>query len=376
MDNAATTPLHPQVIQAVNEAMNAYANPSSLHHLGAEAEKLISTARAEVAGMLGVSPANIIFTSGGTEANNLAIKGALARSSRRGRLITSTIEHPSVLEVFRHLELKGREVCWIPVDSQAGLRLDTLEEALAKPTDLVSIMAVNNETGAIQPLQEIVAMVRAMQPQALIHFDGVQAPGKIRFDLGQLRADLVSISAHKIHGPKGVGALYAAKKDLLLPLFDGGGQEGGLRSGTENVMGIMGFGRAARLIREDDGGKIVTELRARFINGLESLPCRVVAPAQAVPHIVAVSFPGYRGEVMLQALSAYGVFVSTGAACSGKKGNLSHVAEALGLDAEAVTGLLRFSFSKLNTIAEIDYALAILRQVLDELAFVRGRRGR
>ncbi|MGI6364284.1 MAG: cysteine desulfurase family protein [Bacillota bacterium] len=377
LDNAATTPLHPQVKQTIAEAMDFYANPSSLHHLGAEVEKLLGRARAQVAGLLHVSPAGIIFTSGGTEANNLAIKGVLARSRRRGRILTSAIEHPSVLEVFRRLELEGWDVRRIPVDSRGRIMLDALEAALKEPAALVSIMAVNNEIGAVQPLDEAVTLIRSLQPQALIHVDGVQAPGKIEFDAEKLGVDMVSISAHKIHGPKGVGALYARRRDLLLPLLEGGGQEGGLRSGTENVLGILGFGQAAGLIRENLSADVqrVTQLRERLVAGLQDLPCRIISPPGGVPHILAASFPGFRGEVLLQALSGYGVYVSTGAACSGKKGNLSHVAEALGLDQETRTGLLRFSLSAFNTGAEIDYALARIGEVLDELAFVRGRRG-
>lgn len=378
LDNAATTPLHPQVKQAMSEAMDYFANPSSLHHLGAEVEKMLSHARAQVAGLLHASPGEIIFTSGGTEANNLAIRGSLARRERRGRLITTSIEHPSVLEVFRRLEMEGWDVQRIPVNSQGQIELGVLEAALQQQVALVSTMAVNNETGVRQPLAEVASMVKALQPQALLHIDGVQAPGKIDLDPARWGADLVSLSAHKIHGPKGVGALYVAHRDLLLPLWEGGGQEGGLRSGTENVMGIVGFGQAAGLVQENFSQALqqVTAMRSRFVAGLEDLPCKIISSPQDVPHIIAVSFPGFRGEILLQALSGYGVYVSTGAACSGKKGNLSHVADALGLDKELSTGLLRFSFSAFNTIEEIEYALARIKQVLDELAFVRGRRGR
>lgn len=378
MDNAATTPLHPQVKQAMTEAMDYYANPSSLHHLGAEVEKMVSRARTQVAGLLHARSGDILFTSGGTEANNLAIKGSLSRRGRPERLVTSSIEHPSVLEVFRRLEKEGWDVYRLPVDSQGQLELKALEAAMQLPVALVSIMAVNNEIGSRQPLAEAVNLVKTLQPQALVHIDGVQAPGKIDLDAARLGADFISLSAHKIHGPKGVGALYVARGDLLSPLWEGGGQERGLRSGTENVLGIVGFGQAASLVRENYSSALqqVTALRHRFLIGLQDLPCEIISPPQGVPHIVAVSFPGFRGEILLQALSGYGVYVSTGAACSGKKGNLSHVVEALGLDKETALGLLRFSFSVFNTVAEIDYALAKTRQVLDELAFVRGRRGR
>ena len=377
LDNAATTPLYPQVIEAMKTALEQYGNPSSLHHLGAGAEQMLAEARGEIAKLLKVSPGNIIFTSGGTEANNLAIKGTLA-GKNRGILITSSIEHPSVLSVFARLEREGWKVLRLPVYGQGVVLLDKLEAALREPTALVSIMAVNNEIGTVQPLQDIVALVRARQPRAVIHVDAVQALGKIELEPARLGVDLMSVSAHKIHGPKGVGALYAARPDTLTPLLDGGGQEGGLRSGTENIPGIVGFGRAVMLTRQELARRTakVARLRERFVQGLQELPCIVVSPARGVPHIVAVSFPGYRGEILLQALSGKGVYVSTGAACSGKKGNLSHVAEALGLDDETVTGMLRFSFSALNTEEEIDYALAMIRQVLAELAFIRGRRRR
>lgn len=376
LDNAATTPLHPEVIKALSTAMNQYGNPSSLHELGASAEQLVQHARKEVAGMLGVNPANIVFTSGGTEANNLAVKGFLSRGGRRGRLITSSIEHPSVFEVFRGLEAEGWDVIRIPVDNQGLLSLKALEKALQEPTLLVSIMAVNNETGSVQPIQEVVRLVRAIQPQTVIHTDAVQAPGKVSFNPMKLGVDMASVSAHKICGPKGIGALYLARRDLVKPLLNGGGQEGGLRSGTENVLSIVGFGRAAGLIGDFQQDEHVSMLRDLFIQGLSHIPCRIISPPGAVPHILAVAFPGFRGEILLQALSAQGVYVSTGAACSGKKGNLSHVADAMGLDEECTLGLIRFSFAGYNSIEDIHYALGKLKQVLDDLAFVRGRRSK
>lgn len=378
LDNAATTPLLPEVIEAVREALVHYANPSSLHAPGAEAEKTVSRARADVAALLNADPANLIFTSGGTEANNLAVKGLLARAGFRGRLITSTIEHPSVLEVFQRLETEGWDVVRIPVDAQGQVSMTALEQALDVPTVLVSIMAVNNEIGAVQPLEDIARLVKTRQPKAIMHTDAVQALGKIPFNPARLGVDMASFSAHKIHGPKGIGALYLAKRDLIQPLLDGGGQEGGLRSGTENVPGIAGFGMAARVAKAqlEDRMQLAAGLRAHFLEGLNRLSCRVVSPDSGVPHIIAAAFPGYRGEVLLQALSGEGIYVSTGAACSGRKGNLSHVAKAIGLDEQCSTGLLRFSFSAMITVAEIDYTLGKIEQVLDELAFVRGRRTR
>lgn len=273
--------------------------------------------------------------------------------------------------------MQGWEVLRLPVDEGGQVQLKALEEALAQPVQLLSIMAVNNETGAIQPLKEIVGLVRALQPDVCIHVDAVQALGKIPFRPQELGVNLASISAHKIHGPKGIGALYTDRRDLLLPLICGGGQEGGLRSGTENLLGIIGFGSGAREIEANMANNLshVTKLRQQFLQGLQDLPCKVIS-SDGVPHIVAVSFPGFRGEVLLHALSAYGVYVSTGAACSGKKGQLSHVAEAMGLDRETAEGLLRFSFSALTTEDEVAYAVQKIRQVLNDLSFVLGRRSR
>lgn len=374
LDNAATTPLLPQVSAAMAESLGQYGNPSSLHGLGVAAEQKVSAARKNVARLLGVSPGNLVFTSGGTEANNLALKGYLSRSQKRLTLVTSSIEHPSVLEVFQSLERLGWEVVYLPVDAQGKVKIAALEEALAEPVQLVSLMAVNNETGAVQPLAAAAAAIRKLQPEACFHVDAVQALGKIPFHPVEIGADLASFSAHKIHGPKGIGALYAKQFNLLRPIFNGGGQEGGLRSGTENVLGIIGFGQATKLAQVEENRERVAALRRHFLAGLQGLPCQVISPADAVPHILAVSFPGFRGEVLLQALSSRGVYVSTGAACSGKKGQLSQVAEAMGLSRELAEGMLRFSFSALNTEAEINYATECIRLAVQELAYVRGRR--
>lgn len=374
LDNAATTPLHPQATKAMSWAMEeGFANPSSLHRLGVEIEAQLDKAREEVAGLLAVKPEGVFFTSGGTEANNLAIQGAL--NSNRGRLLVSAVEHPSVREVFRQLERRGHQVVWLQVNKKGVVDLEKLEAELNQPVQLVSIMAVNNETGTIQPLKEICPLVRKKQPRALIHVDAVQAPGKVDFSPLSLGVDLASVSAHKIHGPKGVGALYAVRPQLLTPLFFGGGQEGNLRSGTENTIGIIGFGAAAAVARRqrEQWRQRLNELRQRFVAGLSDLGALIVSPADGSPHIVAASFPGHKGEVLLQALSEQGVYVSTGAACSGKKGNMSYVAEAMGLGRDAVHGMLRFSFSPLNTLEETDRALAALAGVLEQLAFVRGR---
>lgn len=377
LDNAATTKVHPKVIAAMTAALDQYANPSSLHEPGAAAEQMIVGAREEVARLLAVKPDNLIFTSGGTEANNLAIMGFLAHSPQRGRLVTTAVEHPSVREVFAELANKGRDVVYLPVDRGGQVELAALAAALTEPVQLVSIMTVNNEIGTIQPLAEAVRLIRATQPRTCIHTDAVQALAKVDFAPAELGVNLVSVSAHKIHGPKGIGALYVDKQEMLSPLFRGGGQEGGLRSGTENVPGIVGFGCAARELRLNLAENIgaLTRLRRQLISGLAALPCRVISPAAGAPHIVAAVFPGYKGEILVHALSARGVYVATGAACSGKRGKAGYVARAIGLESEWET-MLRFSLSPFGSEAEIEYALNSLAAVLAELAFTRGRRGR
>lgn len=378
LDNAATTPLHPKVITAMTASLSHYGNPSSLHSLGIEATKEIDGARENLARLLGVLRDNIVFTSGGTEANNLAIRGYLSHARRQGRIVTSTIEHPSVLEIFNELENSGWEVVRLPVDKQGKVVLAALTEVLAEPVELVSIMAVNNETGTIQPLAEAVSIVRALQPRACFHSDGVQGVGKIPLRPTSIGLDLLSLSAHKIFGPKGAGALYVRKPELLAPLFKGGGQENGLRSGTENVLAITGFGQAAQIVSESFATfqNQVSKLNKQFRTGLQELSCQVISPEDAVANILAVVFPGFKGEVLLQALSAYRVFVSTGAACSSKKGEFGRIAQAMGLDKEAADSMLRFSFSPFNTEKELDYALRKLKEVLADLDYVRGRKGK
>ncbi len=374
-DNAATTPLHSQVAGAMTLALQYFANPSSLHRLGLEAEKRNQASRRQVAEFLGVSPDAIFFTSGGTEANNLAIQGALQRP--RGRLLASRVEHPSVREIFIHLERQGWPVEWINVDGRGEVDLSHLATLLAEPVKMVSVMAVNNETGSIQPLEEVCRLVRKRQPQAFIHVDAVQAAGKIQFRPIDLDVDTAVVSAHKMLGPKGVGALYVANPGRIKPLFFGGGQEGKLCPGTENTWGITGFAAAAGLWENnnDAWNREVAKLRHQFAAGLEKLGARIVSPDTGSPYILAASFSGHKGEVLVNALSSRGLYVSTGAACSGKKGNLSHVAQAMGLEDDVIQGMLRFSFSPLNEKREVDMALEILTEVLEELAYVRGRSG-
>lgn len=385
LDNSATTKPRPEAVAAVLAAMEeSYGNPSSPHGLGLAAERLIDDARESVAAGLGVEPARITFTSGGTEANNAAILGA-ARAFRRrgGHLITSRIEHPSVLQAFLVLEEEGFRVTHLDVDAFGCFDPASLTAAVTPETILISTLHVNNEIGSVQPLTGITAALGRLRKGGrrlpLWHVDAVQSFGKLPLSLESEGIDLLSVSAHKLHGPKGCGALYIREGLELPPLLVGGGQEGGRRSGTENVGGIVGFGVAAALALAEgrDAAVGMGRLRRRLIDGvLAAVPwARLNGPLEppaAAPHIANISFPGLRGEVLVHALEEEGVYVSTGAACSARRHKPSHVLQALGLDPREVEGAIRFSLSPFTTDAEIETASLAVSRVARELkGFVR-----
>ncbi len=374
-DNAASTPLHPLVADGMVESLQKFANPSSLHRPGFVAEQQVQAARQQVADLLRVNADKMFFLPGGTEANNLAIGGSLRRN--KGRVLVSQVEHPSVREVCLHLEREGWPVKWIAVDGQGRVDLSHLAELAAEPVQLVTVMAANNETGTIQPLDEICRQIRQQHPRALIHVDAVQAVGKMDFEPEALGVDMVSISAHKMLGPKGIAALYVANPQGIKPLLFGGGQEESLWPGTENTWAITGLGITAQLWLENgDAWRAKLDgLRRKLVRGLTDLGGCIISPADGVPHILAVSFPGHKGEVLVNAFSAKGLYVSTGAACSGKKGAVSHVAQAMGIKDDVAQAMLRFSLSPLNQAQEVDKALGIVEEVLQELDYVRGRPG-
>ncbi|AGB41297.1 cysteine desulfurase family protein [Halobacteroides halobius DSM 5150] len=364
LDNAATTKVTPKVADKVKQVMTKeYGNPSSLHNKGLAAEKVIKEARENLAHKLQVEAKEIFFTSGGTEANNLAIKGALKTLRNKGnRIITSSIEHPSVLNVFKELEEEW-DVKYLEVDHKGSINLDQLEKLLTADTVLVSIMAVNNETGTIQPLKKISNILKSHK-NLYWHVDGIQALGKVNILPDKLGINLYSMSAHKIHGPMGVGALYVSSDTRLKSLVQGSSQEEGLRPGTENVPGIAGFGKAIKLLpskeeikdmyqlKKDLTTRILTEIDDVFLNGPQI--------EQGAAHIVNMSVAGLRGEVVVHSLEEEGIYISTGAACSSRQAN-SHVLEALEVGPDLITGALRFSFSLNNTKEEIDYTVDILK---------------
>lgn len=371
LDNNATTPVAPEVLEAMAPYWRErFGNPSSAHRKGVEAERAVRASRATIARLLGVKESEVIFTSGGTEGDNLAIKGVARALHRRGNhIVTTKIEHPAVLESCRDLEAEGFRVTYLDVDAGGLLTPEAVEAALTPETILVSIMHVNNELGTILPISEIAERVKRRHPQIVFHSDGVQAVGKTWVDLRGI--DLYTISGHKIHAPKGIGALIAREGVKMKPLLSGGGQERGWRSGTENVAGIVGLARALELMYEDLEGKLAyfRTLREHFLDGVRRIPgARINSPEQSVPTTVNVSFPGVPAEVLLHALEEEGVFASTGAACASRKRKRSHVLEAVGLPPEVSDSSLRFSFSRYTTREDIERALAALNRALERLA--------
>jgi cysteine desulfurase len=382
LDNSATTRTHPEVVSVMADVMkNVFGNPSSLHGLGAKAERLVDQARKVIARQLSCSPGEIFFTSGGTESNNLAIQGTADRYRERGRhLITTEVEHPSVYDAFRLLEQKGWKVTFLPVDKTGRVHPDDVERAITDETVLVSVMHVNNETGAVQPIEEIGQRLKKY-PRVLFHVDAVQSFGKIPLIPGKCRVDLMSASGHKLHGPKGIGFLYIRKGLSISPLLKGGGQEQGIRSGTENVPGIAGLAKAALLAegkrdlfleqcrrwKQDFLRQIIAGIPGVIVNG---------DPDRDAPYIVSLSFPGLKSEVIVHALEEEGVFVSSKSACSSKKEVPSRVLKAMGRTDEEALGGIRVSMGLETTEEDVRRAAeAIIRVVppLQQVMKVRKR---
>ena len=377
LDNSATTRPTDGVIDAMSRCMReGYFNPSSLYAPAIDSEKAMRACREELASALCVSPKGILFTSGGTEANNLAIIGTVSAMRGPQHLIVSAVEHPSVLEAFHYLEGLGHRVTVIGVDGRGQLDWPQLEDALDDAPALVSCMQVNNETGALADIPRLSALVREKAPNALIHVDGVQ--GCLRVPVDARLVDLYTMSSHKIHGPKGVGALYVRPGVRLIPRQLGGGQEGALRSGTENTPGIAGFMEAAREMKAmpDRFQHMMEKKKLLWTLFQQAVPAaQLNGPSieEGAPHIINISFPGVRGEVMLHALEGARVYCSTGSACSSKKRHLSPVLLAMGLDPDRVEAALRFSLSPLTQDEEIRYAAEQLGAIYATLSRFKRR---
>jgi len=373
-DYSATSPVHPEVARSIYEVMTKYyGNPSSLHQLGVEAEKLVMRSREQIAELMQVPRSSIIFTSGGSESNNLAIKGVVSRWQSRGKhIITTAVEHSSVYDTCRQLEKYGYDLTILPVDQDGRVDPESVRDAIREDTVLVSIMHVNNEIGSIQPIEQIGAILQ-QYPKIVYHVDAVQAAGKIPVYPKRLGVDLLSLSAHKFRGPKGIGLLYKREGLRIDPLIAGGGQEAGLRSGTENVPYIVGMAKAFRLAIHDldDARRHVSELRRVLLSRLGDIPeLKLNTPLEedrAVPHIVNVSCIGMKSEVIVHALEQRGFYISSRSACSSHEDKPSRILLALGYsDDRAVSGL-RISFAKEHTIEQIEQLADALRTTVKEM---------
>ncbi|MFV0465180.1 MAG: cysteine desulfurase family protein [Lachnospiraceae bacterium] len=375
-DNAATT----QCCNAAADIMRKvlisdFGNPSSLHRKGMEAERYISDARKKIAGLMKVKEKEIIFTSGGTESNNLALLAAADSQKRRGNhIITTRIEHPSVAMPIKKLQEKGFEVTFLPADSFGRIRLSDIQDALCKDTILVSIMHINNELGTIQPIEEAATLIHAFDPNILFHVDAVQSFGKQNLRPISMGIDLLSASAHKIHGPKGVGFLYIKDKLTLSPIMYGGGQQRGLRQGTENVPAIAGFGEAALQ------SYALLETKTKHLQNLQNLFLKQICEIEGVsvngaiaqsdqlvyaaPHITSIRVADIRSEVLLHSLEEYGIYISAGSACASNKREISQTLLAAGLNKNEIDTTVRFSFCADNTIEEVETAVKALKEII------------
>ncbi len=373
-DNSATTRCFDSVAEVVNKVMlTDYGNPSSLHNKGMEAEKYVRYAKEQIAKSLKVNEKEIFFTSGGTESDNLALIGVAQANYRAGRhLITTAIEHPAILQTMKYLEQQGFDVTYLPVDENGRIRLSDLEKAMTSGTILVSIMHTNNEIGSLMPIAEAGALIKRINPNTLFHVDAVQGYGKCHIYPKRMGIDLLSVSSHKIHGPKGIGFLYINEKVKIKPITYGGGQQGGMRSGTENVPGIAGMGKAVEEIHRNLDADIdrMYALKEYFVSRVSELPdVRVngLTGRDSAPHVVSISVRGIRAEVLLHELESHGIYISAGSACSSHKPTPSATLQAIGVEKELLGSTIRFSFSVFTTKEELDYALDVMEEIIPRL---------
>ncbi len=370
-DNSATTIVTEDVKDIVVKVMTEdYGNPSSMHMVGVNAEKYLKEAKETISKILKVEPNEIYFTSGGTESNNWAIMGAVEANKRSGKkIITTKVEHASVKSPMKHLEQLGYEVTYLPVDQAGVVQLDALKEAMTEDTILVSIMYVNNEVGAIQPIEEIGKYIKTINKNVIYHVDAIQAFGKMEIKPKKSNIDVLTVSGHKIHGPKGTGFMYLKKNAKVNPFILGGGQQNAMRSGTENVPGIAGLAKASDDCYkhlEENVSKMIA-LKDYLIDGLLNIDGVTVNSKkgnEGAPHIVSASFSGVRSEVLLHALEDKGVYISAGSACSSNKPAISETLKAMNIDKDLLGSTVRFSFSRFNTKEEIDYTLEQLKAML------------
>ncbi len=376
LDNSATTRTFPDVAELMSKIMcEDYGNPSSMHNKGVQAERYVRYGRETLAKILKVNEKEIYFTSGGTESDNLALIGCAMANYRAGKhLITTKIEHPAILQTMHYLEDQGFEVTYMSVNDKGQISLQELQNAMRKDTILVSIMHTNNEIGAVEPIAEAGRLIKSTNPSTLFHVDAVQGFGKYRIYPKRMGIDLLSVSGHKIHGPKGVGFLYIGEKVKIHNIIYGGGQQKNLRSGTENVPGIAGMAKAAEMLYnhlEEDAERLYS-LKDYFCEGLRKIPdIRINNPEgmEGAPHIVSLSVAGVRSEVLLHALEDKGIYVSAGSACSSNKPHTAGSAtmKAIKLPEEFLDSTLRFSMSVYTTREELDYTLQVMYDIIPML---------
>ena len=371
LDNAATTKIYDDALTSyVQVSQKFFGNPSSLHQLGVDAYQVLTKARAQVASLLSVQPEEIFFTSGGTESNNWTIKGTALEKSVFGKhIITTKIEHPSVIQTCKQLERFGFEVTYLDVDSKGIVSIEQLKESLRKDTILVSVMAVNNEVGAVQPIAEI-AKVLEEYPSIHFHVDCVQAVERASQLLSIGRIDLLSLSAHKFHGPRGVGIMYKKFGRKIQALLTGGGQEKGERSTTENLPGIVATTKALRMALEEES--VTGELRSQLWKELATKPeIRIFSPEDGASHVLCFAIKGVRGEVVVHAFENHGIYISTTSACSSKKADSSSTLYAMDVPTEWATGAVRVSFSNDNTKEEVEQFIKVLHQLMKQFSFLK-----
>nr|WP_216675666.1 cysteine desulfurase family protein [Brevibacillus sp. HB1.3] len=372
LDNSATTRPHPQVIETVRRAMESYyGNPSSLHQKGVEAENVLKQARKVAAQYLGCKESEVIFTSGGTESNNTAIKGVAFQYQNRGKhIITTQVEHPAVYDVCKQLEGLGFSVTYLPVDREGRVSVEAVQKAMRPDTILVSVMHVNNELGTVQPILEIGQWLKQF-PKVLFHVDAVQGIGKVPLRIKDSGIDLLSVSAHKFYGPRGVGILYKREGLIIHPLMMGGGQEGGVRSGTENLPAIAGMAKAIRILEELGSVEMIRlqKLNQQLREGIATMEgCVVNTPeSNTAPHIMNLSVPGVKAEVLLHALEEKGFLISTKSACSSKVNEPSRVLTAIGIERDCALSSLRISLGRENTADDIQQFLKALEECVSVL---------
>lgn len=374
LDNSATTAVHPDVVKLMSKIMlEDYGNPSSKHNKGVQAERYLNEAGETLASILKCDKKELLYTSGGTESDNMAFIGTALANKRRGNhIITTMIEHPAILETTVFLEKNGFEITYLPVDATGRVSLEALKEALKPETILVSIMYANNEVSIVEPIAEAAAMVKEYNPEIIFHTDAVQAFGKYRIIPKRENIDLMSVSAHKLHGPKGVGFLYIKDKTKINPIIFGGGQQKGMRSGTENVPGIAGMALAAKLCYENFDEKIerLYELKEYFTDKVLEIPGTVFNGRrghEGTPHVISISFENVRSEVLLHALEDKGIYVSSGSACSSNKPALSGTLKAIGVKNNLLDSTIRFSLCTENTKEELDEVIIALNELVPML---------